>query len=69
MLVPKEKININTPEELKAVFESARRKDGRFDTLTEFVLAAFSAFSLQVRRGEQIKYPLEFVSDKSSDKK
>ena len=66
--MPKEKININVPEELKAVFDAARRADGRFDTLTEFVLSAFSAFALQQRRGERIKYPLEFVSDKSSEK-
>lgn len=67
--MPKEKININVPLELKAVFEAARRTDGRFDTTTEFILAAFGAFALQVKRGERIGYPLEFVSDQSSDKK
>ena len=66
--MPKEKININVPDELKAVFEAARRADGRFDTLTEFVLASFGAFALQQRRGERVKYPLEFVSDQSSEK-
>lgn len=64
----KDKTNYNIPVELKAVFEAARRTDGRLDTATEFVVQAMTAYVMQMRRGERLVYPLEFVSDKSSDK-
>ena len=46
--------------ELRDEFERTRKKEGTFDTTSEFVASAMTAYVLQVRRGEQPAYPLEF---------
>jgi hypothetical protein len=46
----------------------AVRKHGDVDTATEVFNQAMSAFVTQSRREEHLVFPLEFVSDRSSDK-
>jgi hypothetical protein len=66
--VPKVLTTFKISEALKAEFERCIKKNPNFDTATDFYESAIAAFIVQTRRKEQIVFPLEFVSDKSSDK-
>ena len=46
----------------------AVRQHADVDTATEVFNQAMAAFVTQARRKEKLVFPLEFVSDKSSDK-
>ena len=67
--MPKWRTNISISENLRAEFERARKQDGAIDSLSEFVTLCMVTYATQIRRGEKILFPPEFVSDKSSDKK
>jgi hypothetical protein len=66
--VPKENINFLTPGPLKREFMQALKTDPDYETATEFLNDAIHSYVLQRRRNEKLAIPLEFVSDKSSDK-
>lgn len=59
--VAKGKLNISLSQELRDEFERSRRTKGTFDTTAEFIASAMAAYVLQIRRGEEPAYPLEFV--------
>jgi len=67
--VPLELLTIKLSSNLKAEFLREIRTGDDFQTATKFVESAISAYILQKRRGEKLAIPLEFVSDKSSDKR
>jgi len=62
---------IRIPDRLKSEFQ--RALDGEAGEefghkMTPFLLEAIRAFVVQAKRRERIATPIEFVSDKSSDK-
>ncbi len=70
--VADETITFRIPDRLKREFQEALDESGDFSgksKMTPFFLDAIKAYVLQSKkRKEQISIPLEFVSDKSSDK-
>lgn len=62
-------INFRISDNLKNELQRALDKNDEFaGKMTPFFLDAIKAFVLQSKRKERIATPLEFVSDKSSDK-
>jgi hypothetical protein len=66
--VPSESIHAKVSSPLKREFMKALKQHPDFETITDFIEGAMSALVLQSRRKEKLVFPLEFVSDKSSDK-
>lgn len=60
-------INVRVPSSLKAALLKSLEQS-EIPNLTSFVAECSRAYILQKKRGEKIDYPLEFVSDRSSDK-
>ncbi len=54
-------VNFKVDANLKADFERALTKHGRFKDNTHFWVACMEAFVLQSRRGEKPLFPVEFV--------
>ena len=65
--VPDIKFQFRLPASLRR--EAAKAlQDQDIGTMTDFLLSALNGLVLQNRRKDKIEFPLEFVSDKSSDK-
>jgi len=67
-LVTKETISVRVTPALKKEFARALKKQPDLSTITDFFESAMAALVMQTRRGETLAFPLEFLSNKSSDK-
>jgi len=61
-------IMVRIPSKLKTELQKELAESGDIPNMTAFFLDCARCYVLQRRRREMLAYPLEFVSDKSSDK-
>jgi hypothetical protein len=65
--VPTVQTAFKISQSLKREFDRAVREHPDFDTATDFFEGAITAFVLQTRRKEPLKFPLEFVTSTAAE--